>query len=622
MAQPGTTPELKPPVTEHDHTYGNAGAPVTLVEYGDYQCPHCRQVQPIVRDLRERFGDRLRYVFRHFPINTLHPRAQKAAEAAEAAAAQGKFWQMHDLLYDHQDALEDDDLVRYAAELGLDVERFERELRTGVYTERVREDFMSGVRSGANGTPSFFINGYRYDGPWDLDSLVAEIEKPLGVRVRVMFRQFTRLQASGGIILLAATLLALVWANTAFAAGYFSLWETRLSITLADFLLSEDFLHWINDGLMVVFFFVVGLEIKREVLVGELASPKRAALPVMAAVGGMVLPALFYAAFNAGGDGAAGWGVPVATDIAFTLGLLTVLGRRVPTSLKVFFTALAIADDLGAVLVIAIFYSGEIQLAALAVGGGLLLVLILMNRLSVRNPLPYALFGIGLWLAFLESGVHPTIAGILLAMTIPARTYVRASAFTAQCTATLGGLGRDEPADEEGAAVGRQQAAAQTLEAIAERLQSPLQRLERTLTPWTTYLIIPLFALANAGVALSGDIGATLVNPISLGIILGLVLGKSLGITLFSWLAVRLGIAEMPTGVGWRRLFGASWLAGIGFTMSLYIASSAFDDPALLDTAKVGILVASLLAAVIGIFFLTSAGSIEKKIEVTEYEGT
>jgi NhaA family Na+:H+ antiporter len=620
MAQPGTTPGLKPPITEQDHTYGDIDAPVTLVEYGDYQCPHCRQVQPIVRDLRERFGDRLRYVFRHFPLTTLHPRAQRAAEAAEAAAAQGRFWEMHNLLYDRQDALDDDHLVHYAAELGLDVERFERELRASVYAERVREDLASGVRSGANGTPSFFINGYLYDGPWDLDSLAAEIEKPLGVRVRIMFRQFTRLQASGGIVLLAATLLALVWANTAFSTGYFSLWETPLAITLADLALSEDLLHWINDGLMVIFFFVVGLEIKREVLVGELASPKRAALPVMAAIGGMVLPALFYAAFNAGGEGAGGWGIPVATDIAFTLGLLTVLGRRVPTSLKIFFTALAIADDLGAVLVIAIFYSGDIHLAALAVGGGFLLALILMNRLSVRNPLPYGLLGIGLWLAFLESGIHPTIAGVLLAMTIPARTRVRASAYTAQCTAALGGLGRDELAGEEAAAMGRQQAAAQTLETIAERIQSPLQRLERSLTPWATYLIIPLFALANAGVALSEDIGATLASPISLGIILGLVVGKSFGITLFSWLAVRLGIAEMPTGVGWRRLFGVSWLAGIGFTMSLFIASSAFDDPTHLDTAKLSILIASLLAAAIGLAFLTVIGSIEKKIEVSEYE--
>jgi NhaA family Na+:H+ antiporter len=340
----------------------------------------------------------------------------------------------------------------------------------------------------------------------------------------------------------------------------------------------------------------------------------------MAAIGGMVLPALFYAALNAGGEGAIGWGIPVATDIAFTLGLLTVLGRRIPTSLKIFFTALAIADDLGAVMVIALFYSGEIHLTALAVGGGFLLALILMNRLSVRNPLPYGVLGIGLWLAFLESGIHPTIAGVLLAMTIPARTGVRASAYAAQCTAALGGIGRDDLADEESAALGRQQAAAQTLETIAERLQSPLQRLERSLTPWATYLIIPFFALANAGVALTEDIGSTLTSPVSLGIILGLVVGKSFGITLFSWLAVRLGIAEMPTGVGWRRLFGASWLAGIGFTMSLFIASSAFEDPALLDTAKISILIASLLAAAIGVLLLTYVGSIENKIDVTDYE--
>jgi NhaA family Na+:H+ antiporter len=610
--------KLTMPVGDRDHVQGPDDAPVTLVEYGDYECPYCRQVVPIVRDLQERFGDRLRYVFRHFPLTTAHPHAQLAAEAAEAAGAQGKFWDMHYLLFEHQGTLHSADLVRYARELELDLERFERELAEHTHAERVREDFRSGVRSGANGTPAFFLNDTRYDGPWDLDSLAAEIQKPLGVRVRLMYRQFARIQASGGILLLLATVLAMVWANSAWSDSYFALWETYLSISLGDLYLKESLLHWVNDGLMVIFFFLVGLEIKREILVGELASLKRAALPLMAAVGGMALPALVYILFNASGEGQAGWGIPMATDIAFMLGILAILGSRVPISLKIFFTALAIADDLGAVMVIALFYSGEIQTVALVAAAVILALLIGLNRAGVHRPLPYALLGIGLWLAFLQSGLHPTIAGVLLAMTIPARIEVQAAAYVAQCTSALSGL--DATGDhEEGR---RQQAAAQTLEVIAERIQSPLQRLERTLNPWVAYLILPIFAFANAGVSVRGNLVDALTHPVAVGIIAGLVLGKALGITLFSWLAVRIRLAELPAGVTWKQLFAASWLAGIGFTMSLFIASSAFDSPVLLGVSKVAILTASLLASAIGFGLLSVTSPAQEGHSVLEEAAT
>jgi NhaA family Na+:H+ antiporter len=547
-------------------------------------------------------------VFRHFPLTSIHDKAVLAAEASEAAGAQGKFWEMHDLLFREVEPLHKARLMALAGGLELDLERFERDLDEHVHADRVREDFRSGVRSGASGTPSIFLNGVRYDGPWDLDSLRVEIEKPLGVRLRVMFQQFTRLQAAGGILLLAATVLALVWANSPWGQGYFDLWATYLKISLGDLSLSENLLHWVNDGLMVIFFFVVGLEIKREILVGELASPRRAALPLIAALGGMLVPAAIYTAFNFGSAGQVGWGIPVATDIAFVLAILTVFGNRIPIALKVFFTALAIADDLGGVLVIALFYTDEIAWVALVAGAILLLVLVVFNRIGVRQPMPYALVGIGLWLAFLESGLHPTIAGVLLAMTIPARTDVSASAFMAQCRAALGGLGDGESAEAEIDARRQRQGAAQTLEVIAERIQSPLQRLERTLNPWVAYLILPVFALVNAGVVLSGDLAETLTAPVSLGIILGLLLGKALGITSFTWIAVRAGVAELPFGVSWAQLFSASWLAGIGFTMSLFIASSAFDSPYLLNIAKIDILIASVLAAVIGtvLIWLTS----------------
>jgi NhaA family Na+:H+ antiporter len=597
------TPKLTMPVSEvRDHIMGRADAPVTLVEYGDYECPHCRQVHLVIAELREALGDRLRYVFRHFPIRTSHPHAQLVAEAAEAAGVQGKFWEMHDLLFNHQDRLEKVDLLNHAREIGLDVAQFERELDEKSHAERVREDFTQGVRSGVNGTPTFFINGTRYDGAWDLESLLEAIEKPLGVQVRLLADEFMRLAAAGGIVLMIATVLALLWANLPGGGeSYVDFWHTKFAIMFGEDGLSKYLLKWVNDGLMAVFFFVVGLEIKREVTTGELANPRRAALPIIAALGGLVTPAVIYVIFNRGGPGEAGWGIPMATDIAFMLGVMALLGNRVPLSLKVFFTAIAIVDDIGAVLVIALFYTEEIIMLPLVIGVGIVILLLSLNRARVYSPLPYALLGIGLWLAFLQSGVHPTIAGVLLALTIPTRSPANTGALLAQCVAVL-----DEFDDKEVHIdrTARQEAAAQTLETVTERLQSPAQRLEHDLHPWATFLILPIFALANAGVQVVGGTSVDLFNPASLGIIVGLVLGKPLGITTFSWLAVRLGLAELPRGVPWRQLFAASWLAGIGFTISLFIANDAFEDPLLTTTAKLGILVASVIAGTIGFFLL------------------
>ncbi len=596
-------PKLTMAVSQRDHIQGRDSAIVTLVEYGDFECPHCRRVHPIIQELQESLGDRLRYVFRHFPISTSHPQAQKAAEAAEAAGAQGKFWEMHDLLYERQANLHREALIECAAELDLDVERFTRELDEGEHTDRVREDFSAGVRSGVNGTPTFFINGVRYDGAWDFESMLRELEKPVGVQIRLLAQEFTRLQASGGILLLVATLVALLWANSGWGETYFHLWETELAFVLGDFSLSEHLLEWVNDGLMTLFFVVVGLEIKREVLKGELGSPKKAALPVAAALGGLLFPALFYWLLNAGTAGANGWGIPMATDIAFTLGILVVLGNRVPLSLRVFFAAMAIADDIAAVLVIALFYTSQIVWLALGAGALIFIILIILNRLEIYTPLPYAVLGFALWLAFLESGVHPTIAGVLLALVIPNRGTGDTRVFLAQCATILDDYEGDPAARSLSS---REQAATQTLESITERLQSPSQRLERNLHPWTTYLILPLFALTNAGVILSGNLLQDLLHPVSLGIIAGLVLGKPIGIISFSWLAVRAGLAQLPDGVSWKQMFSASTLAGIGFTISLFITNRAFTDPALQATAKVGILAASLLAGAIGWVLINS----------------
>lgn len=411
---------------------------------------------------------------------------------------------------------------------------------------------------------------------------------------------FIQLEAAGGILLLACAVIALIWANSPFRESYDALWLMVVTIDVGFLEISKPLLLWINDGLMAIFFFVVGMEIKREVLKGELASPKKAALPMAGAVGGMLVPALFYAMLNAGGTGASGWGIPMATDIAFALGVLTLLGRRAPLSLKIFLTALAIVDDLGAVLVIAFFYTAQLSFVSLGVGALFLVVLIGMNRLGVRRTLVYTLLGIGLWVAFLKSGIHATIAGVLLALTIPANRKIDAQAFLEKGKDLLRIFAAEtRPGSEE--LTSRQLDVIHTLEANCEGAETPLSRLEHALLPWVSFFIMPVFALANAGVTLSGDMLTTAFSStITLGIILGLVLGKQIGVMLFTWGAVKLGWAALPTNVTWRQLYGVAWLTGIGFTMSLFIANLALGEPVLLDSAKIGILTASLISGLGG----------------------
>jgi NhaA family Na+:H+ antiporter len=414
------------------------------------------------------------------------------------------------------------------------------------------------------------------------------------------FRDFFDTEAAGGILLITATAVALAWANSPWSAHYDDLWHSTLTVRLGGYGLSKDLSHWINDGLMAIFFFVVGLEIKREVMVGELASVRRAALPIAAAVGGAIVPALIYLGLNSGSDGARGWGVPMATDIAFVLGILALLGDRVPLGLKVFLTALAIVDDIIAVLVVALFYTEAIDWTWLLAGVGVLVLLGCANRLGISRPLVYGLLGIGLWLAFIQSGVHATIAGVLLALTIPARTRIDTHAFLASAQQALDVFHRADPRPAGILTDHEQQSALQQLETATEHIQSPMQRLEHGLHPWVAYGIMPLFALANAGVPLDSGLVEAVTSSPGLGIILGLVVGKQLGIAAATFAMVRSGLADLPDGVSWRYLYGASCLAGIGFTMSLFIADLAFLDPELLTQAKVGILAASLLAAGIG----------------------
>ena len=417
------------------------------------------------------------------------------------------------------------------------------------------------------------------------------------------FQEFSESDVAGGVLLLSATVLALAWANSPWAESYSTLWEHKFSIGFGAFALSKSILHWINEGLMAVFFFVVGLEIKRELLVGELASPRQAALPIAGALGGVLVPALLYSSLNAGGPGAAGWGIPMATDIAFAVGAMALLGNRVPVGLKVFLTALAIVDDIVAVLVIAIFYTGNLSWPSLGVVGGFFAALLAASILGVRNPLPYALLGFCMWIAMLLSGVHATIAGVLAALAVPARPRIDVEKFISRGRRLLDQMEYPDDGQEHILRSESRQAAVMALEDACEKVETPLQRFEHTLLPWVRLIIMPLFALANAGVVL-GISTAAATSPVSLGIVLGLVAGKPIGIFCASWFAVRLGLASLPAKVGWRQILGVGVLGGIGFTMSIFIAGLAFAGQPLLEIAKLGIFAASLVAGGTGFLLL------------------
>ena len=421
--------------------------------------------------------------------------------------------------------------------------------------------------------------------------------------------EFLHKEASGGILLIIFTIIALVWANTSFSDSYHNLWHTHITISLGNLLTLDYPLHyWINDGLMVIFFFTVGLEIKRELLVGELSSLQKASLPIAGALGGMIIPALLYTLINAGGNGAGGWGIPMATDIAFVVGIMALLGPRIPLTLKIFVLALAIADDIGAVLVIAVFYTAEISISALIVGAIVLVVLIILNRLGTKSLLAYSLLGIILWVAFLKSGVHATIAGVLLAFTIPASSRFDTKKFSDKVKEFIKHF--DSTGDHWKNVLNNaeRQNDVMAIESSCQKALTPLQRFEHGLHPWVSFLIIPIFALANAGVTLSGlNIFEALFSKISLGIILGLFIGKQIGIFGFSFLAVKLKLASLPQGVNWKNLYGAGILAGIGFTMSLFIASLAFNDPELLDLSKIGVLTGSIISGILGFLFLKTS---------------
>ena len=428
---------------------------------------------------------------------------------------------------------------------------------------------------------------------------------------------FFKKEASSSVLLLLASLVAVAWANSSLAPAYHHLLHIDLTLALGDHLITKSLVHWINDGLMTFFIFVVGLEIKREILVGELSSPKSALLPVVAALGGMLLPGAIYYAINRGTATAHGWGIPMATDIAFALGAIAVFGKRLPVGLRVFLSAFAIADDLGAVIIIGFFYTKEIVWSYLIICIFFVLGLVVANLLWIRWTLLYALLGLGIWVAVLGSGVHPTVAGFVVAMFIPARGKYDTDRFVRRVREILDEFHCVEQSCGYSILLNQGHLnSVHALELACHDVETPLQRMEHYLHPWIAFGLLPVFAFANAGLSLKGiNLASILAQPLTIGIALGLLLGKPLGVALFSFLAVKTNIAVLPAGVRWSHIVGAGMLGGIGFTMSLFVSNLSFVSPELLNYSKLGILLGSILSAVAGLVFLACECSLQSRRE-------
>jgi NhaA family Na+:H+ antiporter len=589
--------KLDPPIDlDQDHVLGPPDAELTLVEYGSYACPHCCAVHEVIEGLRNRFGERMRYVFRHMPV-TGNENAVRAAELAEyAAETTGQFWEVHEALMERRLAFSADEFDRIAREFHLPSGN---EAALAAAQARVREDVESAKRSGVHVAPTFFINGRRYAGAWDESSLADAMLGALGHRIQAAAFQFVRWGPSSGLLLGLATVLALVLSNSPVGSAFLSWWNTTLGLQWGTSLFALSLLDWVNHGLLTIFFIVVGLEIKREFTVGHLSSFRSGALPVIASLGGIVLPAIIYASI-APPPLRHGWGIPIGTDTAFAVALMVLLRDRVPIELRVFLTAAVIIDDIVAIAVIALFYTSQISMAYLIAGLAVTVLLIVLNRVGVYATLPYAVCGVVLWFFLHEAGLHATLAGVILAVLIPTRRPANLNALLAQAATVIH---HEDLQRDEAMRTGPSEPALRALDTIHARIESPADKLLRSVEPWSSYVVLPIFALANAGVTWSADVFQQ-YGQLMAAITVGLVVGKSIGIVTAAWLAVASGVAVKPDAYSWRQLIGAGTLGGIGFTMSLFIAGQAFPNSAEYAAAKIAIFIASLVAAMLGMILL------------------
>jgi NhaA family Na+:H+ antiporter len=583
-----------------DHVLGPPEAEFTLVEYGSYACGYCHTAHKVVAELREQFGDRMTYVFRHLPLAD-RSLATKAAELAEyASVTQGRFWDVHEALMKRNPHFDEAELQEMATAMGIPANwSADPEVKKAV-AKRVRDDAQGGLRSGARLTPTFFINGRRYEGPWDAAALAEALAGSVAQRIQTVVTDFTRWAPSIGLLLLVAIAAALGLANSRFGPAVEAFWHAPLGVQFRSRAFSLPMLDWVNHGLLTVFFLVVGLEIKREFTIGRLRTRLAATLPVAAAIGGMVVPVGIYVMLAPSGL-AHGWGVTMATDTAFAIAIMVLLGDRVPVHLRVFLTAAVIVDDLAAIAVVAAFYTEKLVPGYIMAAGAVTILLFLLNRWNVYRALPYAIGGILLWFFLHEGGIHATLAGVILALLLPTRPPANFRALTAQAELVIDTERRISAG--KGRELRLSTTAMNELEAIYDRMESPASNVLRAAEPWSNYIVLPIFALANAGLVFAGGLLDGQWQFV-LALVLALVIGKPVGIVAGSWIAVRLKAAAKPEEYTWRQLAGAGALGGIGFTMSLFIADLAFPDVAAFNAAKVAIFAASALAGAVGVVIL------------------
>ena len=598
--QPNRADRLNRPVDpDRDHVLGAPDAEITLVEYGSYVCSYCHTAHGVIRRLREQFGERLRYVYRHLPL-TDRAEATRAAEVVEyAEATGGRFWEVHDALMRRSPSFAPGELDSIAAQFDVPPrDEWDPELEREA-AARVRTDARSGIESGARVTPTFFINGRRYEGAWDEDALSEVLQRSVGHRIQAAGVDFVRWAPSTGLLLLVMTLLALVLSNSPAGDSFLAMWEMGAGFRLGGGEFVLPLLDWVNHGLLTVFFLLVGLEIKRELTVGRLATRRAAALPIAAAAGGMIAPALLFLLL-APLPFRHSWGMSITTDTAFAIAILVLLGERVPVDLRVFLTAVVIADDLVAIVLVALIYSGAIHLQWLGIAAAIVAGLVALNRVQIYRAIPYAVLGVMLWFALHESGVHATLAGVILAAVTPTRPPANLQALMAQAQAIIDAEKRRE--EGEAGNRGPSDHALRALDAVHDRIESPAGKLLRAVEPWSSFFVLPLFALANAGLAWSADVLSGRGMLVT-AIVVALVAGKFTGILAGAWLAVRLGLGAKPDTYGWRHVAATGALGGIGFTMSLFIAGQSLtgDDFA---AAKIAVFAASLLAGALGVALL------------------
>ncbi len=584
----------------------------SMVFYGDYRCGECKHLHDELASLVDEEDLPVRYVFRYLPASGASGDIQLPIAAA-AAERQDKFWDMHDALFASDDS--EDAIAQAAQTAGLRLERFREDCKDPALIRQVEQGIEEARSHQVDRIPTLLIGGREYTETWDAESIKKALFPPVAYRLSEAAKRFADWAAASGVVLIIFAVAALILRNSPLGEWYEHIWETRIGFMIAGFSLDMNLHYFVNDFLMTAFFLVVGLELKRELLEGELSQLRKAAFPMAAALGGMLVPAAIYAAATWGTESFKGWGIPMATDIAFTLGVLGLLRSRIAVSMILFATALAVVDDLGAILVLALAYSEGISWLAIFTATGLFLVLVGFNRIRVFALWPYLLVGTCLWIACYYSGLHATLSGVLLAATIPRRSKAALNPLLAQVAAGVkqargqliadssslkdpgpneNGFQRDQQREKE-----ERERLVQRLEVIERRLNPPAERLERNLQPWSSYLVLPLFALANAGVLISPQ-ETSILSASSLGILGGLIVGKPLGILLAAWISHSIGIGQKPSDAEWSDITGVGILCGIGFTMSIFISTQAFQSSSDLANAKLAVIIASFVAAIVG----------------------